>query len=353
MGSDAERLRGEPDRTRRGRERRRTTGRRRARRRARAAQPLQLVFPLKANDAGLEGFANAVSTPGAPMYGRYESVQTLAGRFGATPATRARVLAYLRANGARDATIDPTGLLAEATLDAATAERLFGTRLARYRARGARFIAPAAAVAIPPALQGLVDGVVGLDTEPVLRDPLPALRQGPPAAAHAAAGQPSSALPLQRHALGVRAGRRASRFTPEPIPDRVRLQPGACSPPATARATDRADRDRWLQYSDLKRSRAASASLPAITRTARSVIRSPRAARRRSTSSARRDRSRPRRARGVREQRRYARLLRAPWPAVRHPAPSRSDLDLARTVRGQRAVRRPRGLGRAAERKFA
>ncbi len=178
------------------------------------ARPLQLVFPLKADDAGLEAFSNAVSTPGSPMYGRYESIQTLAGRFGATPATRARVLAYLRVHGARDAMIDPTGLLAEATLDAATAQRLFGTRLARFRAHGALFIAPEATVTIPPALQGVVEGVVGLDTEPVLHDPVPALRHRPRATAHAAAGQPSSATLHSGTSSGCAAGIASRGFTP-------------------------------------------------------------------------------------------------------------------------------------------
>src|SRR5258707_1280940 len=132
------------------------------------AQRLQLVFPLKADDAGLEAFARAVSTPGSPLYARYESVSRLAARFGAAPATRARVLAYLRAQGARDATIDPTGLLAEATFNAVAAEHLFQTPLARFAARGAQFVAPEGGVTIPPALRGLVDGVVGLDTQPLL-----------------------------------------------------------------------------------------------------------------------------------------------------------------------------------------
>jgi kumamolisin len=176
------------------------------------AQRLPLVFPLTADDAGLAAFAHAVSTPGSPLYGRYESIQTLAGRFGAAPATRARVLAYLRAQGARDATIDPTGLLAEATFSAATAERLFQTRLARFRAHGARFVAPEANVTIPTALGGLVDGVVGLDTEPVLSDPQP--RRAPGARADSAAGQPSSLLAHSGTSAGCAAGIRSRGFAP-------------------------------------------------------------------------------------------------------------------------------------------
>ena len=53
------------------------------------AHQLQLVLPLKANDAGLERLATAVSTPGSPRYGQFESMPTLARRFGASPATAA------------------------------------------------------------------------------------------------------------------------------------------------------------------------------------------------------------------------------------------------------------------------
>jgi subtilase family serine protease len=179
---------------------------------------LQLVFPLPADGAGLAAFARAVSTPGSPLYGQYESVQTLAGRFGATPATRARVLAYLRAHGARGATIDPTGMLAEATLGAVQAERLFGTRLARFRASAARFVAPEADVTIPTGLRGLVDGVVGLNTRPVLSAPQPShARLGSPAArppAHAAASQPSSVLPSSGTPTGCKSGVQTGGFTP-------------------------------------------------------------------------------------------------------------------------------------------
>src|SRR5690348_4694423 len=175
------------------------------------AQQLQLVFPLKADDGGLAAFARAVSTPGSSLYAQYESVPRLAQRFGATPATRARVLAYLRAHGGRGATIDPTGMLAEATFNAVTAERLFQTQLARFAAHGARFVAPAANPSIPPALRGLVTGVVGLDTEPVLRSDPVRLRHRP--GASAAAAQPSSILPRSGTPSGCAAGQ-STGFTP-------------------------------------------------------------------------------------------------------------------------------------------
>jgi subtilase family serine protease len=178
-----------------------------------SAEQLKLVLPLKADDAGLEAFAHAVSTPGSPLYGRYESVSTLAGRFGAPPATRARVLGYLRAHGATNLTIDPTGLLAEATMNAVDAERLFQTHLSRFRARGAGFIAPEANVTIPAALSGLVNGVVGLDTQPLVNPPQPQRLPDRPLA-HAATTQPSSILPSSGTPAGCGGAVATGGFTP-------------------------------------------------------------------------------------------------------------------------------------------
>ena len=130
-------------------------------------ESLPLIFPLKADSAGLKRFATAVSTPASPFYGQYLSVAELARRFGASAQTRARVLRYLRASGATDVRVDATGLLAEANMSVGLAQRLFAAPIEQFRAasRG-RFVAPAAATSLPGALRGLVDGVVGLDTEP-------------------------------------------------------------------------------------------------------------------------------------------------------------------------------------------
>ena len=63
------------------------------------AQQLQLVLPLKADEAGLERLATAVNTPGSPQYGQFEPMAVLARRFGASAATRSRVIDYLRRAG--------------------------------------------------------------------------------------------------------------------------------------------------------------------------------------------------------------------------------------------------------------
>ncbi len=132
------------------------------------SQPLQLVLPLVAPDAGLSRLAVAVSTPGSPAYAHYESIPRLSRRFGATLRTRRRALAYLRAAGASDVKIDATGLFADATMSVGRAERVFSTPLARFRApREARFIAPRTGVGVPAGLRGVVQAVIGLDTRPL------------------------------------------------------------------------------------------------------------------------------------------------------------------------------------------
>jgi subtilase family serine protease len=166
-----------------------------------AAQPLQLVLPLRADLTGLEALARAVNTPGSALYHHYASIAELSRRFGARAQARRLVVSYLRRAGATAVRIDATGLFADATLSAARAQRLFGGSLARFRAaHAASFVAPSAAVRIPRALRGAVTGVVGLDTRPLLGSERPSFR------ARAAAGQPSSELAHTGTASGCAAG---------------------------------------------------------------------------------------------------------------------------------------------------
>jgi len=135
---------------------------------ARVSQTIALVLPLKADEAGLQRHALAVTTIGSPQYGQYESIAVLARQYGAPPSARRQVTAYLRSQGATDVKIDATGLFADATMTVGLAQRLFGTPLARFRAaHSSRFIAPTAPARVPAPISGLVTGVVGLDTQPL------------------------------------------------------------------------------------------------------------------------------------------------------------------------------------------
>src|SRR4051794_6413691 len=142
-------------------------------------QRIQLVLPLKADEAGLERLATAVNTVGSPQYGQFEPLATLAARFGAASAVRSRVIGYLRRAGATSVKVDATGLFADAIMRASVARRLFGTSLARYHsARAGRYIAPTGSARIPAALSGAVSGVVGLDTRPLFGRPQTVISHG-------------------------------------------------------------------------------------------------------------------------------------------------------------------------------
>lgn len=190
-----------------------------------AQQQLQLVLPLNADLSGLQRFAQAVTTPGSAQYGQYESIATLARRFGASPAASARVIAYLRGAGATDVKLDATRLFVDATMSAARAARVFTTPLAEFHsARLGRFVAPTATAHVPPALRGLVTTVVGLDTRSLTGSSYThathgvraKARQGTPAnlEAHAAARQPSSATQLSGTPSGCAPALAAQGFTP-------------------------------------------------------------------------------------------------------------------------------------------
>ena len=136
-----------------------------------SSQPLSLVLPLNTDKAGLARFAAAVSTPGSPQYGQYQSVPALVRRFGAPASERARVERYLRRAGATGVRIDGSGLFADATMSAGLAHRLFGAELTAFRTASAtRFTAPTTSISIPAGLAGAVTGVVGLDTRPLTAD---------------------------------------------------------------------------------------------------------------------------------------------------------------------------------------
>ncbi|MHB8693851.1 MAG: S53 family peptidase [Solirubrobacteraceae bacterium] len=139
--------------------------------RAPAGKQLQLVLALRANLTSLKQLALAVSTPGNPLYRHYESIAQLAHQFGASRSDSAATLNYLRGVGATHLKLDATGLFVDATMRAATAERLFATTLTEFRGRQGLFTAPSSPTSIPKGLRGAVTGVAGLSTQPVAFDP--------------------------------------------------------------------------------------------------------------------------------------------------------------------------------------
>ncbi|MGH2876416.1 MAG: S53 family peptidase, partial [Solirubrobacteraceae bacterium] len=173
--------------------------------------------------AGLDRFAQRVSTPGSRVYRRYESIAELAHRFGAPVQARTRVVRFLRRAGASSVKIDVTGLFADATMPVHTAQRLFGASLADFRtARASRYMAPVSATRIPAALQSAVTGVVGLDTQPLFAAPQLAIARGTGHGTHthrfsryAASGDDESGYAQRTgSASGCSAALAQSGFTP-------------------------------------------------------------------------------------------------------------------------------------------
>jgi subtilase family serine protease len=142
-----------------------------------AHKRLTVLLPLKIDQSGLAAMATAVSTPGSPQYGHYESISAVSRRFGAPAAVRARVISYLRGVGATHVAADRGGLYVSARLSVGRAQRLFGTRLSAFRTDTrsgvARYVAPESTTHVPSALADDVTGVIGLDTQPLTQTPPP------------------------------------------------------------------------------------------------------------------------------------------------------------------------------------
>lgn len=185
-----------------------------------AGKSLSLVLPLRTDKAGLARFATAVSTPGSPQYGQYESIPALVSRFGAPAGERTQVLHYLRGTGATGVKIDGSGLFADATMSVGLAQRVFGADLASFRTANAsadRFVAPTASARVPAGLAGAVTGVVGLDTRPLTSGQSETPAPAPLAAANGltAADSPGSAYqPRGGAASGCAGGLASGGFTP-------------------------------------------------------------------------------------------------------------------------------------------
>jgi kumamolisin len=165
---------------------------------------VRLVMPLTVDAAALRHAATEVSTPGTAQYGHYESIATVARRFGASEAARAHVLTYLKDNGAITARLDVTGLFAVATMSRRDAERLFAPQPSAIATRAAARFATSE-VRIPDALAGDVKTVIGLGPNPRLESSARVV--GTDAAkVRAADTQPTSQLQRTGTAAGCPAG---------------------------------------------------------------------------------------------------------------------------------------------------
>jgi len=134
---------------------------------AAASKRLDLSLLLRADDDGLTRYANAVSNPDSPLFGRHLTPGQVLARFGPSQADRARVAAWLRSKGLPAKTA-PGGFAVDTRVTVALAQRLFSVRLGAFRSSaGDSFVAPVRAASLPASLRGSVVGVNGLSDRPV------------------------------------------------------------------------------------------------------------------------------------------------------------------------------------------
>ncbi|MDX2599064.1 S53 family peptidase [Streptomyces caniscabiei] len=122
------------------------------------------VYLAGRDAAGLAAYAEAVSDPSSPSYGKFLSAARTQARFGATGAQVKAVTAWLKGAGL---TVTGTNRrYLSVTGDVAAAERAFGTQLHNYRKGKHTYRAPAKTASAPAGLNGAVLTVTGLDTAP-------------------------------------------------------------------------------------------------------------------------------------------------------------------------------------------
>jgi Pro-kumamolisin, activation domain len=97
------------------------------------AQRLSIQVWLRPRVAAAQRFADAVSTPGNPLFGHFLSPDRYTARFGATPGAAHTVEAWLRSAGFTRVSADAQRSYVRATAATSTIEAALRTRLRLYR----------------------------------------------------------------------------------------------------------------------------------------------------------------------------------------------------------------------------
>ncbi|MET9176916.1 protease pro-enzyme activation domain-containing protein [Kitasatospora aureofaciens] len=157
-----------------------------------AEQQISVAVSLKLrNAAELDRFLTAVTTPGAPEFGKYLTPQQFSDRFAPTQQAVDQVKAYLAAQGLTVGDVSANRQVVNAHGTAAQISQAFATHESSYldRQSSRAFFANDAAASIPAELASVVEGVSGLDNH--------AVRKGRIAAPNAATATPSGMTPAQ------------------------------------------------------------------------------------------------------------------------------------------------------------
>lgn len=116
-----------------------------------------VVLPSQ-DPAGLASYAQALSTPGSPLYHHFLSHQALMAQYGPSASLESTVASTLQQEGL---TVTPIGQVLEVQGTVGQVNTLFNTTLTHFAPGPHAFIAPSGPVVLPSRLAGAV-GVIGL-----------------------------------------------------------------------------------------------------------------------------------------------------------------------------------------------
>ena len=123
---------------------------------------LTLQLGFIANQSGLQKAVKSASNPSSGSYGKYPSLSSLQSKYGASSSKRKGVVNAFKKQNIK-ATVDVTHLRASATVSIKTAQKMFGTKWAVYKAKsGAHVALPVNTPKLPSGIKGNVDTVAGM-----------------------------------------------------------------------------------------------------------------------------------------------------------------------------------------------
>src|SRR4051794_9874192 len=123
---------------------------------------LSLQLGLIANQSGLQSAVKTASNPASSSYGKYPSLSTLAGKYGASSSKRNGVVNAFKSNGIT-AKVDVTHLRVSATVSVGKAQKMFGTNWKIYKtSSGSKVALPVNTPKLPSGIKGNVDTVAGM-----------------------------------------------------------------------------------------------------------------------------------------------------------------------------------------------
>jgi kumamolisin len=117
----------------------------------------------------LDAFLRAVRDPSSPLYHQFLTPQEFVRLYGPSPATVARVEAYLRSQGFSVTGVSRNLMLVHARATTEVVERAFSVSIGDYVHGALRFYAASSDPRLPPAVAADVQAVLGLDDAPLFR----------------------------------------------------------------------------------------------------------------------------------------------------------------------------------------